>query len=135
MATKANQETPEPVSMQEALQSLVPVINRAIHEWLQQQDPGAIRKKVFQTLEAAKDEVAPKLMGFNKSSFGRGWEIDHCNGRAGESMIGDYMRKHQQEGIEQFIDQLDLTTLRPFSKTDIEDLRRSYRVRDRKSVV
>ena len=117
------------MTMQEALQSLVPIINEAIHEWLERQNPQAIRKKVFDTLEAAKDEVAPKLMGFNKGSFGRGWEIDHCNGRAGESTIGDYMRKHQQEGIQQFIDQLNLVSLRPFSKKEIEDMRRDYRQR------
>ena len=117
----------EPVTMQEALQSLVPIINGAIHEWLEKQNPEAIRKKVFDILEAAKDEVAPKLMGFNKGQFGRGWEIDHCNGRAGESIIGDYMRKHQAEGIQQFIDQLNLTNLRPFTKAEIEGLRREYR--------
>ena len=115
--------------MQEALQSLVPIINEAIHEWLEKQNPQAIRKKVFDTLEAAKDEVAPKLMGFNRGSFGRGWEIDHCNGRAGESTIGDYMRKHHQESIQQFIDQLNLVSLRPFSKKEIEDMRRDYRER------
>ena len=117
------------MTMQEALQSLVPIINEAIHEWLEKQNPQAIRKKVFDTLEAAKDEVAPKLMGFNKGSFGRGWEIDHCNGRAGESTIGDYMRKHQQEGIQQFIDQLNLVSLRPFTKVEIEEMRKEYRQR------
>ena len=117
----------EPVTMQEALQSLIPIINGAIHEWLEKQNPEAIRKKVFDTLEAAKDEVAPKLMGFNKGSFGRGWEIDHCNGRAGESSIGDYMKKHQAEGIQQFIDQLELTKLRPFNATEIQVLRKEYR--------
>ena len=127
MTTKPNNPVPEPMTMQEALQSLVPIINEAIHEWLEKQNPQAIRKKVFDTLEAAKDEVAPKLMGFNKASFGRGWEIDHCNGRAGESVIGDYMRKHQQEGIQQFIDQLNLVSLRPFSGKEIEDMRKEYR--------
>ncbi len=129
MTTKPNNPVPEPMTMQEALQSLVPIINGAIHEWLEKQNPQAIRKKVFDTLEAAKDEVAPKLMGFSKGSFGRGWEIDHCNGRAGESTIGDYMRKHQQEGIQQFIDQLNLVSLRPFTKAEIEGMRRDYRGR------
>ena len=129
MTTKPNNPVPEPMTMQEALQSLVPIINGAIHEWLEKQNPKDIRKKVFDTLEAAKDEVAPKLMGFNKGFFGRGWEIDHCNGRAGESIIGDYMRKHQQEGIQQFIDQLNLVSLRPFSKGEIEDMRKEYRQR------
>ena len=127
MTTKPNNPVPEPMTMQEALQSLVPIINGAIHEWLEKQNPQAIRKKVFDALEAAKDEVVPKLMGFNKGSFGRGWEIDHCNGRAGESTIGDYMRKHVQEGIQQFIDQLNLVSLRPFTKAEIEAMRRDYR--------
>ena len=129
MSTKPNNPDPEPMTMQEALQSLVPIINGAIHEWLERQNPQAIRKKVFDTLEAAKDEVAPKLMGFNKGSFGRGWEIDHCNGRSGESAIGDYMRKHQQEGIQQFIEQLNLPSLRPFTEEEIEAMRRDYRER------
>ena len=129
MTTKPNNPVREPMTMQEALQSLVPIINEAIHEWLEKQNPQAIRKKVFDTLEAAKDEVAPKLMGFNKGSFGRGWEIDHCNGRAGESTIGDYMRKHQQEGIQQFIEQLNLPSLHPFTKGEIEEMRRDYRQR------
>lgn len=129
MTTRPNNPVPEPMTMQEALQSLVPIINGAIHEWLEKQNPKAIRKKVFDTLEAAKDEVAPKLMGFNKGSFGRGWEIDHCNGRSGESSIGDYMRKHQQEGIQQFIDQLNLVSLHPFTKAEIEAIRKEYRQR------
>lgn len=130
MSTKEiNKSIPDPITMQDALQSLVPIINGAIHEWLEKQNPEAIRKKVFDTLEAAKDEVAPKLMGFDKGSFGRGWEIDHCNGRAGESSMGDYMRKHQQEGIQQFIDQLNLTSLRPFTEAEIKGLRREYRDR------
>lgn len=128
MATKStNKPIPEPITMQEALQSLVPIINGAIHEWLQKQDPVAIRNKVFKTLEAAKDEVAPKLMGFDRGSFGRGWVIDHCNGRAGESSIGDYMKEHQAEGIKQFIDQLELTKLRPFTADEIQDMREEYR--------
>lgn len=128
MATKSiKNQLPEPITLQEALRSLVPTINGAIHEWLQKQDPVAIRNKVFKTLEAAKDEVAPKLMGFDKGSFGRGWEIDHCNGRAGESSIGDYMKKHQAEGIQQFIDQLELTKLRPFTAAEIQRLRKEYR--------
>jgi len=129
MKTKPNNPVLEPMTMQEALQSLVPIINGAIHEWLEKQNPKDIRKKVFDTLEAAKDEIAPKLMGFNRSSFGRGWEIDHCNGRAGESIIGDYMRKHQHEGIQQFIDQLNIASLHPFSKEEIEDMRKEYRQR------
>lgn len=128
MTAKAtNKPIPQPITMQDALQSIVPVINDAIHEWLQRQNPEDIRKKVFATLEAARDEVAPKLMGFNKNSFGGGWEIDHCNGRAGESSIGDYMKKHQAEGIQQFIDQLELTKLRPFTATEIRDLQSEYR--------
>ena len=130
MTTKeTNESIPDPITMQDALQSLVPIINGAIHEWLEKQNPEAIRKKVFDTLEAAKDEVAPKLMGFDKGSFGRGWEIDHCNGRAGESSIGDYMKKHQTEGIQQFIDQLNLTSLSPFTEAEIKGLRSEYRDR------
>lgn len=39
------------------------------------------------------------------------------------------MRKHQQEGLQQFIDQLNLVSLRPFSKKEIEDMRKEYRQR------
>ena len=115
--------------MQEALASLVPIINQAVHEWMQDQDPVAIKKKVFSTLNKAKDEIAPKLLGFTRDSWNNKWEIDHCNGRSGESSLGDYLKQHQEAGIKQFIEELDLTTVRPFTKSEKDEMRSDYRRR------
>lgn len=118
---------PEQASMQEALESLVPIINESVNEWLQDQSPEQIRKKVFDALNEARDTIAPKLLGFTKDSWGRGWQIDHCNGRAGESVLGDYLKKHQTEGIKVFLDQLNFAEVKPLTKTEIESIRKEYR--------
>ena len=123
--TKANETNS--VTMQEALASLVPIINEAVHEWMQEQNPEAIRKQVFDTLNAAKNTVAPKLLGFNANSWNGKWEIDYCNGRSGNSALGEYFKSIQAEGIKKFFDELDLSTVKPLSQREIEGIRREYR--------
>ena len=113
--------------MQKALESLVSIINESVNEWLKNQKPEQIRKQIFDTLDQAKDTIAPKLLGFNKDSWGRGWQIDHCNGRAGESVLGDYLKKHQAEGIKAFLDQLNFAEVKPLTNTEIEGIRKEYR--------
>jgi len=113
--------------MQKALESLVPIINESVNEWLQNQKPEQIRKEIFDTLDQAKNTIAPKLLGFSKGSWNNRWEIDHCNGRAGESVLGDYLKKHQAEGIKAFLDQLNFAEVKPLTKTEIEGIRKEYR--------
>ena len=60
-----------------------------------------------------------KLLGFN-DRWGK-WELDHCNGRSGESAAGDFIRKYQTEAIQEWLKtvclpELDVKTKAQFKR-------------------
>lgn len=113
------------LSMQEALDALAPMILAATQKWLEEQTPEAIQKEVFDRLNSAKNEVAPKLLGF-ENRWGK-WEIDNCNGRKDRSHLGAYLNEHTEKGITDFFESLDLTKVKSFSEKEKASLRAEYR--------
>ena len=73
--------TPEQ-TLTSPLDKVIHEISTAMLEWSEEQT-AVIAKNVHKRLDQHRDEVLMKLMGFNKNSWGGGWEIDHCNGRNG----------------------------------------------------
>lgn len=58
-----------------------------------------IKAKLIKALERDATAVMLSMMGFEKY-WDEGWRIDHCNGRAGESPIGDITRTiFKDEGV------------------------------------
>lgn len=114
------------MSMQEALDALAPMILSATQKWLEEQTPEAIQKEVFNRLNSAKDQVAPKLLGF-ENRYGK-WEIDNCNARKDRSHLGAYLNEHTEKGIKDFFESLDLTNIKLFSEREKASLRAEYRV-------
>lgn len=93
-------------NIENTLQEIVFNTNTAIEAWKEENTPEKIKENVFNKLNKNKEEILLKVMGFNKN-WGR-WELDHCNGRSGESYIGDYLRQVQQKALEEWARQIDL---------------------------
>lgn len=117
--------TKKNLSMQEALDALAPIILAATQKWLEEQTPAVIQNEVFERLNSAKNEIAPKLLGF-ENRWGK-WEIDNCNNRKDRSHLGAYLNEHTEKGIEDFFESLDLTKIKPFSEKEKASLRAEYR--------
>ena len=67
------------------------VVERAAKEWTEAHaSEQQIKYAVFERLDASRDQIVLKLLGFDKS-WGRDFELDHCNGRAGQSAAGDFI--------------------------------------------
>lgn len=92
---KPNQTAINPID------SLLVTIATAVESWKVAQDPEELKKTIFNKLDSKRDEVMLKLLGFN-DSWGK-WEVDHCNGRSGESSIGDFLKTAQQKAIKEWL--------------------------------
>lgn len=74
---------------------------RVAEEWAASQD---IKSMVFAILERDAKLLVAKLLGFDLR--GGEWTVDHCNGRAGESAAGDYLRKAAGNGVKEWLDKV-----------------------------
>ena len=88
---------------------LLPFIAAAVDEWQEKNPPDVVKQKVFDRLDAMQDEIAMKLLGF-KQSWGN-WEVDHGNGRSGNSAAGDFIKRVQQDAIEEWFRTVAMPTL------------------------
>ena len=96
-------------------------IQAAYMKWLAKNTPETIQKNCLNILDKSKDDILRALLGFEKDSWGRQeWKVDHCNGRAGESAVGDYLRRHQQATIDQWLSQVDMPKMTPSMKKSTE---------------
>ena len=101
------------------LDKVIAEISTAMHAWSIEQAK-TIADKVHKRLDQHRDEVLMKLMGFNKGSFDRGWEIDHCNGRNGNSVISDFLKESQAAAVKEWLSQIELPTMSSAFKTRIQ---------------
>lgn len=94
------------------LNKLLPVILEAVMEWQTKNTPEVIKAGVIKRLNAASSEITMKLLGFN-TKYGGDWEIDHCNGRSGNSLAGDRLMRNQKAAIEEWLSMFETPTLSP----------------------
>lgn len=119
--------TPINVPIELPVDSILPVIAATVAEWKVANNPEVIREKVLAALNKQGDALTLKLLGFSSDWSGK-WSIDHCNGRGGESAVGDYYRKAQAEGIKTWLETMPLPTLTPAEKKSLQkDWRHEYR--------
>jgi hypothetical protein len=90
------------------IETVEDIAKKARAEWFKEnvESSGRIRDWVFANLEKSKKEILHKLLGFDRKSFGSSgeWELDHCNGRAGESSAGDYLKEKVAEAIREWLE-------------------------------
>jgi hypothetical protein len=69
-------------------------------------DPGKFRRYVVDELHRVTKDLIPTLIGFTRDNSyqGRGRSaIDYCNGRSGESLLGDRLRKEAEAAVSYWI--------------------------------
>lgn len=74
--------------------------------WIERmQSTGAIERRVRDELDKRADAVVVQLLGFDwDSGIRSAWKLDHCNGRAGNSAAGDWLRKRAANEIRAWLD-------------------------------
>ena len=102
--------------MQEAqnpLDKLLPAISEAVVEWEEKNTPKKITTTIHKMLDTNRDTIVKKLLGFDSDRWsGKDvWTLDHCNGRAGESAAGDYIRRTAQAAIQEWLSQVKMPEL------------------------
>ena len=89
-------------------------------EWLEKID---VKGRITQLLDGKLQEVVAKLLGFDVRW--REWEVDHCNGRAGNSAAGDYLREKCGVGVKEWLDKA-AGDLPPLPKAAVKSLVSRY---------
>ena len=80
--------------------------------------PQAITDSIIKDFRAQRATVIYKLMGFEKS-YGREWSVDHCNGRAGNSPIGDWIKDQFEVDVKPVIKEMIAEILNEDFKKDV----------------
>lgn len=84
-------------------------IEEAVEEWKQTNNTTKIKRDVAEQLSKAKNQVMLQLLGFDKDGWKQPtYRIDHCNGRAGNSIMGDYIQSNVKEAVTAFLSDFPL---------------------------
>lgn len=107
------------------INDLLDTVLKAINEWKSKNTEEVLTQRVHDLLDKNAREVVLKLLGFNES---RGkWEVDHCNGRAGESAVGDYLKRVKQAAIDSWLAEAELPKMdKTISTVMRKDLKHDY---------
>lgn len=92
-------------------------IKDAIKLWKNKNTKESITKETLALLDRDKKTIILKLLGFN-NSWGE-WELDHCNGRAGNSDIGDKLKDLNSSLIDKWIEEIEFPELEDTYKSKI----------------
>lgn len=118
--------------MENPIDSRIPVIAQAVEEWKQQNSEKALADKTKRLLDTHSEQVVMKLLGFNKDRWNdSNWELDHCNGRSGNSTAGVFLEKAQAETIKEWLSTVAMPKLselatKKLQKSIKEDFQRYY---------
>lgn len=93
------------------LNGILNYVLKGVMDWQAKNTEQHIHKAVHERLDNARDTIVLKLLGFNDSSFKGTWELDHCNGRAGESAAGQYLRQVQAKAIEEWLGKIEFPSI------------------------
>ena len=107
--------------MKSALDAATKEADKAVKDWLSKRKD--IAGEITKLLDGRVQEIVGKLLGFD-AHWGV-WEVDHCNGRSGNSAAGDWLRKEVSGAVERWIaDQAGKLPTLP--KAAIASLREDY---------
>ena len=104
--------------MDKYIEDIIKAVEEGSEKWYQENSPEKIAKAVIAAFNSEKKEIVSKLLGFN-NKYSYGWEVDHCNGRAGESAVGDHIRSYLDKDIKKWFDSLR-------AENPLEDLKDAY---------
>lgn len=110
--------------MEYPLDRIYDTLVESIREWQEINNKDTIRSKVHEKLDKNFNQIIMLLLGFEKNSWGNRWEVDHCNGRKGESSAGDYLKRVQKDSIEMWFKGIELP---PPTKIVGDAVRKEYK--------
>lgn len=88
--------------------------------------PEYIEKRVHDIINKNVNDVILKLLGFNNRWMSNdAYEIDHCNGRSGESFIGTYIKKQASEKLKQWADSVNISEVK-LPKSAVQDMEKEF---------
>ena len=82
-----------------------------------------LEEKIEDMLDRRLQELVAKYLGFD-NKWGR-WELDHCNGRSGNSAAGDFLLSKVQDGAKKWLDK-QAGSLPDLPKSAIAELKKYY---------
>ena len=91
------------------INDLLPTVLKSIDKWKEKNSEEALTQRVHELLDDNAETIVLKLLGFDNRW--NKWELDHCNGRKGESAAGDYLRQVQQDAIQDWLKNVKLPEL------------------------
>lgn len=107
----------------ETVETIKDKIEKAIDGHL---TPEYIEKRVHEIINKNVNDVILKLLGFDNRWMSNGtYEVDHCNGRSGESFVGDYIRSQASEKLKQWADNTNISEVK-LPKSAIQDMEREF---------
>ena len=83
---------------------LIQIAKDAIDEWIRVNvlEEDAFKQRIKRELDKNQAQILMKLLGFN-TNYGNTWELDHCNGRAGQSAAGDFIKSKMGEEVNKWL--------------------------------
>ena len=84
--------------LEDQLSELTKIIEDTCKAWFIQRRR-TLTEDINRRLDKHQDEIIVKLLGF-RPEYGR-FEIDHCNGRSGQSVAGDFFAQTQKQAIDE----------------------------------
>lgn len=91
------------------INDLLATVLKSINQWKEKNSEEVLNQRVHKLLDANAETIVLKLLGFDNRW--NKWELDHCNGRKGESAAGDYLRQVQQDAIHDWLKSVKLPEL------------------------
>jgi len=113
------------ISEQSRIEEIKQWAEEAREEWLKEHsDKEKVKHVVFDRLDTDLVSIVAKLLGFD-DHWGR-WEVDHCNGRGGQSAAGDFIKQMAGEAVTEWLLK-QAKKLPKLPPTTIKALRKDYR--------
>ena len=112
------------MSKKKTTKSIKEEVAQAVDEWIEKELPN-IKEKVVRFMNRRTDEIIALIMGFEKDSWGGGWKVDHCNGRSGNSVIGEYIKENAQQEVWKWFSE-NVGQLPALPKSTVKNLKKEY---------
>ena len=117
---------PKIPAIKNPVDGLLQHISKAVMDWESVNTPEEIKERTHSLLNKNCDEIVLKLLGFD-TRYGQGFQLDHCNGRSGNSIAGDYIRNLQGEAIKDWLGKVKMPTMSVALKKSFESsMREAY---------
>ena len=107
----------EPTVYKKALDKALNTITSAVHEWEQKNSPTVLKASVKKFLDAKKDEIVLKILGFDNTWTK--WEIN-AQGREKSSITGYYIEKMGREAIDAWFSEIKMPEMTATLRKEVE---------------